>query len=62
MTKKEAIQFLKKNPDKERYINENYRNFWNYEIDEADDDSIELGEEWEEAYEKAYYNVRPPLS
>ena len=44
--KREAVMFIKKNPNKEKYISENFRQFMNGE--EPDDNSVELCEEWEE--------------
>ncbi len=44
--KQEAVKFIKKNPNKEKYISENFRQFMNGE--ELDDNSVEFCEEWEE--------------
>ena len=50
---KEARKFIKENPSQFKYVNKNYKNFWNWEIDQADDDSLELAREWEEMFELA---------
>ena len=53
INKREAIDFIKQNPNRENYINENYKTYWNYTIDEPDDDSVQLSDEWDENYEIA---------
>ena len=52
---KEARKFIRQNPDQNQYIADNYRNFWNYTYDGPDDDSVELGEEWDEIYKLSGY-------
>ena len=54
---KEAQKFIKENPSQFGYVNKNYKNFWNWEIDQADDDSLKLAREWERIYILAGYKI-----
>ena len=47
---KEARKFMTKNLSKAVYIAQNYVNFWNWTSDQPDDDSIEVGKEWDRNY------------
>ena len=51
---KQARKFLVKNPSRNDYVNKNYSNFWNWTFDQPDDDSIEIGKEWDEMYRVAF--------
>jgi len=48
---KEARKFIRENPSQFEYVNKNYRNFWNWEYDQPDDDSLELARKWEDTFE-----------
>ena len=50
---KEAKNFIRKNPSQFEYVNKNCQPFWNWDIDQADDNSIELAKEWDKMYELA---------
>jgi len=55
---KEARKFIRKNPDKEQYVADNFKNFWNYTFDEPDDDSIIISDEWDEMFELSGYKTQ----